>query len=71
MKLNDYSGDTSTKNREGVVEIYYNGGWKSICYDDNDDGHIPDVVCHQLGYTGGDSNGVEFESDYQSVCMLL
>ena len=31
-------------------------------------GYVPDVACHQLGYTGGDySTG----SEYQSVCMLL
>ena len=37
--------------------MYYNNEWGSICYMYELPffyAEVPDVVCHQLGYTGGD-----------------
>ena len=51
VRLND-NGNVDPSNTEGVVEVYYNGEWGSICGSYSVD-NIPDVVCHQLGYTGG------------------
>ena len=66
MRLYNH-GDTSIENREGIVEIFHNGQWKFICDKDADYGNIPDVVCHQLGYTGGKAS----QSLYGSVCVLF
>uniref|UniRef100_A0A1X7SNX0 SRCR domain-containing protein n=1 Tax=Amphimedon queenslandica TaxID=400682 RepID=A0A1X7SNX0_AMPQE len=43
-------------NRDGDVQIYHDGGWNYICYDDGTNDDFADVVCHQLGYTGGESS---------------
>ena len=51
------NGNTSPNNRAGIVEVYYNNQWGTICRSSyNDD--TATVVCHQLGYSGGyESNG--------------
>ena len=43
---------TSSSYYYGIVQIWYNGQWGNICYDNNYDQYEADVICHQLGYTG-------------------
>ncbi|XP_019856204.1 PREDICTED: neurotrypsin-like [Amphimedon queenslandica] len=55
VRLN-LNGSVDPSNTEGVIEVYYNNRWGSICYLDVFSMfymYVPDVVCHQLGYTGG------------------
>ena len=53
VRLN-YNGNVDPSNTQGVVEVYYSNNWGHIC--DSSSGNIPDVVCHQLGYSGGYSS---------------
>ena len=39
----------------GVVQVWLNGQWGNICYDDAFDYDEADVVCHQLGWSGASS----------------
>ena len=52
VRLN-YNRNVDPSNTQGVVEVYYNNRWGPICNFGSSDNNIPDVVCHQLGYTGG------------------
>ncbi|XP_019862112.1 PREDICTED: neurotrypsin-like [Amphimedon queenslandica] len=57
VRLN-FNGIVDPSNTEGVIEVYYNNRWGSICYTSESSifyAYVPDVVCHQLGYTGGNS----------------
>ena len=36
---------------EGLVEIYCNGQWRTLC-DDGFNGTDATIICKQLGYTG-------------------
>ena len=39
----------------GRVEVYCNGNWGLVCYDDNDiDRDAATTVCNQLGYNTAD-----------------
>ena len=49
------NGNTDLSNTNGVVEVYYNSRWGPVCIKDSSYNHIGDVVCHQLGFTGGSS----------------
>ena len=49
------NGNTDLSNTNGVVEVYYNSHWGPVCIKDSSYSHIGDVVCHQLGFTGGSS----------------
>ena len=49
------SGITSSDYTSGVVQVWLNGQWGNICYDDAFDYDEADVVCHQLGWSGASS----------------
>ncbi|XP_011409640.1 PREDICTED: neurotrypsin-like [Amphimedon queenslandica] len=61
VRLNNY-GNTDATNTRGVVEVYYNSRWGTICITDSSYNHIGDVVCHQLGFNGGSSGSVSHNS---------
>ena len=36
------------------MRVYYNDGWGNICHSNDEDSLAEaNVICHQLGYTGG------------------
>ena len=50
-------GDTSYKFSSGVVRVYYNGEWGNICYGSTTwTQSESDVLCHQLGWSGGSTH---------------
>ena len=50
------NGTTSSNYTSGVVQVWLNGQWGNICYDDSSFGSgEADVVCHQLGWSGASS----------------
>ena len=56
------NGNTSPNNTAGIVEVYYNNQWGTICRSsdilDFNNYFAATVVCRQLGYSGGyDRNG--------------
>ena len=52
---NPYSGMLRLQNGSyagaGRVEVYCNGRWGSLCYDDGFNSETASTVCTQLGYT--------------------
>ena len=51
VRLNN-NGNVDPSNTEGLVEVYINGQWGHVC--SNSYGvYVGDVVCHQLGCSGG------------------
>ena len=47
------NGNTSPSNTAGIVEVYYNNQWGTICRSASKNDDTATVVCHQLGYYGG------------------
>ena len=49
------NGNTSPNNRAGIVEVYYNNQWGTICRssDIRNNYFTATVVCRQLGYSKG------------------
>ena len=39
----------------GIVEVYLNKEWGTVCYDSFQDQHVADTVCRQMGYTSASS----------------
>ncbi|XP_072025077.1 macrophage mannose receptor 1-like isoform X2 [Amphiura filiformis] len=63
----EYDGDVRLvdgKEWEGRIEVYYDGGWRVVCYDTDSesDSKWSDraawVTCQQLGYPGGTATSV-------------
>ena len=47
------NGNTSPSNTAGIVEVYFNNQWGTICRSSYNDDAAATVVCHQLGYSEG------------------
>uniref|UniRef100_A0A1X7UDN2 SRCR domain-containing protein n=1 Tax=Amphimedon queenslandica TaxID=400682 RepID=A0A1X7UDN2_AMPQE len=69
VRLN-VNGESLPTYTQGVVEVYYNSEWGTICDLDayGSFGSIPSVVCQQLGYTGGYSGST---SSYLSTSPVI
>ena len=46
---------TSPDYTSGVVQVWWNGQWGSICYGYSFDYDEANVICHQLGWSGASS----------------
>ena len=47
------NGNTSPNNTAGIVEVYYNNQWGTICRKSYNNYDAAIIVCKQLGYSGG------------------
>ena len=57
LRLVNSSGDLS----KGLLEVYYEGQWHSVCAD----GFTPadsSAACRQLGFTGGEGDPANIDS---------
>ena len=46
------NGHTSSSYYYGIVRIYYYNGWGNVLVNVHYSSTEPNVICHQLGYTG-------------------
>ena len=61
------NGETSYKFSSGVVRVHYNGQWGNICYDPRWTQSESDVLCHQLGWSGGSAHNSSKSFKYAIV----
>ena len=58
-----------TNEKEGRVEIYWNNRWGTVCddiWDDND----ANVICKQLGYSGGSAKVSAYFGEGSGLILL-
>ena len=61
LTQNPYKGQVSIQYAEsgtlsdGIVEVFLEGKWSGICYNNNFPPNVADSICRQKGYTGHSS----------------